>query len=356
MMSSKTPVILIVDDDKLIRQTLSDILEQKGYRPLMAESGDELEKLLESEEIDTILLDINLPGENGIEITRHLKNDERFRHIPIVIQTGQNQRETRIEALKAGADDFLLKPVHIEELNARMKSLVKVKAYNDMLINNQQVLENMVTQRTIELENALKKVKKASLDTIQRLVRAAEYKDEDTATHILRMSAYSAAIAEELGLPDGKVDLILSSASMHDIGKMGIPDHILLKPGKLTPDEWKVMKEHTVIGARILSDSDNELIKTGNIIALTHHEKWNGSGYPRGLKGSEIPLEGRICAVADVFDALTTKRPYKEAYTYDQSIKIIKEGKGTHFDPEITDLFLDIQSRILSIMSQSENY
>ncbi len=207
----------------------------------------------------------------------------------------------------------------------------------------------MVVERTAELKQAIGEIKLASLDTIHRLVRAAEYKDEDTGAHIQRMSQYSAAIARKVGLEGSKMENILYAAPMHDVGKIGIPDYILLKPGKLDLCEWEVIKKHTVIGAEILRGSDAEFIQQAEAIALTHHEKWDGSGYPRGLRGLEIPLAGRIVAIADVFDALTSKRPYKEPFSIEKSFEIIKQGRGSHFDPDVVDAFFAIQDEILSI-------
>jgi putative two-component system response regulator len=187
------------------------------------------------------------------------------------------------------------------------------------------------------------------LDTVQRLSYAAEYKDEDTGTHIKRMSNYAAAIARKMGLPDKTVEIILYASPMHDIGKIGIPDRVLLKPAKLDPEEWEIMKTHTTIGASILHGSDAEFIKLAEVIALTHHEKWDGTGYPKGLKGHEIPMAGHITAIADVFDALVSKRPYKEAFPVEKAFQIIKDSRGTHFKPELVDVFFSVQQEILDI-------
>ena len=195
----------------------------------------------------------------------------------------------------------------------------------------------------------MKKLKEASLDTIHRLARAAEYKDKDTGAHIIRMSNYSATVARKMGLNDRTVEAILYAAPMHDVGKIGTPDQILLKPGKLDPDEWEIMKQHTSNGGRILEGSSAGFIKLAEVIALTHHEKWDGSGYPDGLKGSKIPLIGRVVAIGDVFDALTSKRPYKEAFPLDIAYGIIRESRGSHFDPDVVDAFFSIEDEILSI-------
>jgi putative two-component system response regulator len=195
----------------------------------------------------------------------------------------------------------------------------------------------------------MEKIKLASLDTVYRLSRAAEYRDEDTGAHIQRMSLYSAAIARRLGFDDETVESILYAAPMHDIGKIGIPDRILLKPGRLDPNEWEIMKQHTIIGARILEGSDAEFIKLAKVIALTHHERWDGTGYPKGLKGSETPMVGRLTGIADVFDALISKRPYKKALSVEKSFDIIRDRRGSHFDPEVVDVFFAVENEILSV-------
>jgi putative two-component system response regulator len=237
---------------------------------------------------------------------------------------------------------------------ARVKSLLTVKAYNDLKSNYQKELESEVTRRTGELKIAFEKIKAASLDTIYRLSMASEYKDEDTGAHIKRMSRYCAAVARRMGLDENTIETILYAAPMHDLGKIGIPDVILLKPARLDRVEWEIMKLHTVIGAKILKGSDAEFIRLGETIALSHHEKWDGSGYPNGLKGTDIPLAGRITAIADVFDALMTKRPYKEPFPWEKSLAIIRAGKGSHFDPDVIDAFFAIQDEILVIKEQCD--
>jgi putative two-component system response regulator len=254
----------------------------------------------------------------------------------------------RIKALEIGADDFLVKPVEATELKARVKSLLKIKAYNDHMLNYQKELEGNVAHRTSQLREALAKLKGASLETIHRLSRAAEYKDEGTGAHLQRMSHYSVSIATTMGLDTAFVEGIRYAAPMHDTGKIGIPDRILLKQGKLNRIEWQIMKDHTVIGAQIMAGSNTSFIQQAEVIALSHHERWDGRGYPQGLKGKQIPLAGRITAVADVFDALTSKRPYKEAFPLEKSMEIIEKDKGKHFDPEVVDAFFAATDEILA--------
>ncbi|HLA26686.1 MAG TPA: HD domain-containing phosphohydrolase [Syntrophales bacterium] len=257
--------------------------------------------------------------------------------------------ESRIRALEAGANDFLSKPVGKTDLRARVSSSLQVKAYNDHMRGYHKKLEAEVAKKTEELRHAYEKIKTSSLEIIYCLSRASEYKDEDTGAHVKRMSNYSAAIARQLGLHKDIVETILYASAMHDAGKIGIPDNIIMKQGKLDSDEWEIIKQHTTIGGEILSGSDSEFIKLAKIIALTHHEKWDGSGYPNNLLGTAIPLEGRITAIADAFDALTSKRPYKEPFTIEESFRIIREGRAIHFDSEVVDAFFSAEREILSI-------
>jgi putative two-component system response regulator len=216
-------------------------------------------------------------------------------------------------------------------------------------------LEQRVRERTVELRQALEDVEAAHLDTITRLVLAAEYKDEDTATHIRRMSHYAALLARRAALPESEVAAMLLTSSMHDVGKIGIPDAILLKPGKFDRDEFDIMKQHTILGAKMLNGSPSKLLRAGEVIALSHHEKWDGSGYPHGLAGEEIPLWGRICAVADVFDALTSARPYKQPFSIEKARSVLLEGRGRHFDPKLVDLFLEDFDEVLAIHGQFQD-
>ena len=275
-----------------------------------------------------------------------------IRQLPIILVTALQETEDRVKGIEAGCDDFISKPVDKMELLARVQSLLKVKAYNDLMSNYQKELESEVTRRTEDLKQAFKQIKAASLDTIYRLSMASEYKDQNTGAHIKRMSRYCVAVARRMGLDETTIETLLYAAPMHDLGKIGIPDVILMKPAKLDPAEWEIMKQHTVIGAKILEGSDAEYIQLGEIIARSHHEKWDGSGYPSGLKGSNIPISGRIAAIADVFDALTSKRPYKEAFSDEKALAIIREGRGSHFDPDVVDAFFAVQDEILAIKKQ----
>lgn len=345
----KAPTILVVDDEDLNLRLIEALLNPQGYNVVLARDGEDALHKVKETPPDVILLDIMMPRMNGFEVARKLREDEATRVVPIVMVTALQDVEDRVRALEVGADDFLTKPVDRMELRARVSSLLKVKAYNDHMRNYQQELEREVKKRTEELRHAYEMITTASLETIHRLSKAAEFKDEDTGAHIQRMSNYSATIARKIGLHETTVERILYAAPMHDVGKIGIPDHILLKPGKLTADEWNVMRQHTTIGSAILEGSEEGFIKLAEVIALTHHEKWDGTGYPRGLKGNDIPLVGRIVAIADVFDALMSKRPYKEPFTLEKSLDIIKEGRGGHFDPAVVDAFLESLDDILVI-------
>jgi putative two-component system response regulator len=240
------------------------------------------------------------------------------------------------------------------ELRARVRSLLKVKAYNDHMANYQRELEREVAARTEELRRAHAKLRDASLETIFRLARAAEYKDEDTGAHIISMSRISAFLAGQLGLNSTVVERILYASPMHDIGKIGIPDRILTKKGPLDNDEWGVMRMHPVYGGQILEGSDIGFLSLGEVIALTHHEKWDGSGYPHGLAGTQIPLAGRIVAVADVFDALRSRRPYKPPLSIEQTVDIIRAGRGSHFDPQVVDVLLGNLDGVLKLWESAQ--
>lgn len=343
------PRVLAVDDEDRNLRLMEAMLLPLGYEVFLARSGEEALDIMRHAPPDVVLLDIMMPGVNGFEVARRMKADEKTHIIPIIMVTALKDVDDRVKALDAGADDFLTKPVEKMELKARVASSVKIKLYNDHLRSYQKELEGKIERRTMELELAYKRVREASLDTIHRLSKAAEYKDEHTGDHIQRMSRYSMAIAQEMGLGQKVLNSILYAAPMHDIGKIGIPDRILLKPRRLEPAEWEIMKKHTIIGAQILQGSDVGFIRLAEVIAMTHHERWDGNGYPRGLSGEQIPLVGRICAVADVFDALASRRPYKEPVSVEDSFAIIAEGKGIRFDPKVVDAFFAAKNEILSI-------
>jgi putative two-component system response regulator len=340
--------ILVVDDDPAVQRMLRRILGRSGYHVLMANGGQEAFDKIAANLPDLIMLDLSMPMLDGFEVATHLKNSPQTRDIPVILISGLDSSQNHVRALDAGANDFLSKTAEPEEILARVRSHLKVKQLNDQLSKHRASLEETVSRRTAQLKDA-------SLEIIWRLTAASEYRDNETGAHIKRMSQYSAAIAQKMGLSNKTVEAILYAAPMHDIGKIGIPDKILLKPGKLDAQEWEIMKMHTIIGANILEGSKIGFVRMGAMIAMTHHEKWDGSGYPKGLKGRQIPLAGRIVPLADVFDALTSKRPYKEAFSIEKSYQIIEQDRGRHFDPDVVDAFFSIQDQILNIKDKYQD-
>jgi len=337
--------ILVVDDEAATRLSLERLLVGLGHEPVLAANGTEALALL-GQDIELVLTDVMMPDMSGYELTNAIRARPDFAEIPIILVTALSARSDRIKGVEAGANDFIVKPVDVTELHLRVDSLLKVKQAHEALRLYQLHLEEMVRLRSVDLQRTIGELKDqqrqnqvALLDTAKRLGIAAEFKDKETSDHIQRMSEYCELIARRMGLPGGEVEIVLRASPLHDVGKLGTPDAILLKPGPLTPAEWVIMKEHTVIGGRILEGAMSDVIQAGEIIALAHHEKWDGSGYPEGLAGEDIPLYGRICAIADVFDALTNKRPYKEAFSNETAVNIMTEGRGQHFDPKLLDLF-----------------
>lgn len=303
-----------------------------------------------NEKPDLLLLDIIIPKLNGFEVLKIIKGKEDTRFIPVVVITSLDDRESKIKAIKLGADDFITKPFDVTELNIRIKNLLKIREYYYYSKSYSGILEAEVRTQTQELKKAYQKLKEANLDTIYRLSSAAEYRDDSTGKHIRRISDYSTLIAENIGLSSEDVELIHITSAMHDIGKIGLSDAILLKPAKLTSKEYEAMKKHTTIGGEILADSKSEMLKSAQVIALSHHEKFDGRGYPFQLKGKSIPLFARIVAVADVYDALVTPRVYKPSFSKEVAFSILWESKETHFDPEIVDVFLKNVDKVVKIM------
>ena len=347
--------ILVVDDEESNRELLKALLESFGHEVVIAENGNEALAKLTSD-IDLVLLDVMMPGMDGFEVAQRIRVETQAQELPIIMVTALTERADRLRAVEAGANDFIAKPINRTELQVRTASLLKMKEIQDTVKRYQEELEQKVEERTAELHRTLeevvearRKIYEAHLATIGRLVLAAEYRDQDTATHIQRISHYSERLAQALNLPSNEVETIRIASPMHDVGKLNIPDAILFKSGKLNENDWEVMKGHTTTGAHILSDSSSELLQAGTIIALSHHEKWDGSGYPHGMSGEEIPLWGRICAVGDVFDALTSKRPYKPAYPEQTALAMMKQVRGTHFDPDLFDLFNENFGRMVEI-------
>jgi putative two-component system response regulator len=355
---NKPKRILIVDDEELNRDLLQAMIESLGYEAETASDGVEALAKVRID-IDLVLMDVMMPDMDGFETTRRIRKDYNENQLPIVMVTALKEKEDHLHAVKAGANDFISKPVDKIELEVRTASLLKMKEAQDAIIHNQAELETKVEKRTEQLRHALndsveaqRETKKANIETIHRLVVAAEYKDEDTANHIMRMSSYCEILAKSLHITPGDVELVHLASPLHDVGKIGTPDNILFKPGKHTAEEFEIMKQHTVFGGRILNNSTSKLLQAGEVIALSHHEKWDGSGYPKGLAGEDIHLWGRICAVADVFDALSSKRPYKEAFSKEKTLEIMKESRGKHFEPKLIDLFLENLDKVLVVQKE----
>ncbi len=338
--------ILIVDDEPANIALLEDILEEQGYAYFRStsDSRDAL-KMYEEMRPDLVLLDLNMPHLDGFQVMEQLKELEQDSYAPILVLTAQSDRMTRIKSLEAGARDFIGKPFDLIEVKQRIANMLEIRLFHNQTRDQNRLLELKVKERTYELEETRR-------EAILRLGRAAEYRDNETGMHVIRMSRLSALLAKEIGLSEKECQLILQASPMHDVGKIGIPDNILLKPGKLDDQEWKTMKMHPEIGAKILSGSRSELMQMAESISLSHQERWDGSGYPYGLKGEEIPLAGRIVAVADVFDALTSKRYYKDAFSVEESMKIIEDSSGKDFEPRLVEAFKNALPQMIKIVKE----
>lgn len=355
---AQSNTILIVDDDAGIRALLKEVVESLGHRTELACDGFEAIAKLKLG-IDLVLLDLTMPGMDGYEIARRIRHDPAAEHIPIIIVTALTSREDRLRALEAGANDFIAKPADLVEVRARITSLLNLKHAHDSLKLHKKELEAAVAKQTetlrqavADMANAQRGAYHAYLETLHRLALAAEYKDETTGAHIQRVGSYSGLLAQRMHLPPGEVELVRLASPLHDVGKIGIPETILLKPGALTPEERKAMEQHPLIGERLLHGSSAEVLRAAEIVALSHHERWDGNGYPHRLQGQHIPLYGRICTIADVFDALTTERSYKKAFSNDKSFELLAAGSGVQFDPSLVELFLDHREEVLHIQAQ----
>jgi putative two-component system response regulator len=338
--------VVIVDDTPLNLVLMEKLIARlPGCMPVSF--SDPLTGLLwcVENEPDLIIVDYMMPDIDGLEFIRRVRDRHERDDVPILMVTANHERKIRYEALSLGANDFLNKPIDAYEFGPRVRNMLKLREAH---LHTRQRADNLAS----EVSKATAEIHARERETITRLARAAEFRDPETGAHILRMAHYSALIATRLGLGAQDVENILQAAPMHDVGKLGIPDHILLKPNRLTMEEFSIMKRHPLIGHDILKDSDSNVVQLGAIIALYHHEKFDGSGYPNGLAGEAIPLEARIVAVADVFDALTSERPYKRSWPLEDAIELLREGRRIHFDPACVDVFLHSLDDALSIRNR----
>lgn len=338
-MADEREVILVVDDTAENIDILVSILEDR-YIVKATRSGEQALKFLQKDpKPDMVLLDIMMPGMDGYEVCRHMKKDPRTADIPVIFITALSEYEDEEKGLDLGAVDYITKPINPAITKMRIKTHLS-------LHNQNRELEKKVEERTTELNET-------RLSIIRQLGRAAEFKDNETGLHVIRMSHYTRLIAESMvGGPNEWTDLIFQASPMHDVGKIGIPDHIMLKPGRLDDEEFSMMRQHPRFGAEIIGQHKSKLLVLAREIALTHHEKFDGSGYPNGLAGEEIPISGRISAVADVFDALMSKRPYKDPWPIDRTLAYMKENTNKHFDPLVVEHFFKVLPEILKISQQ----
>lgn len=325
MSTVNLPLILAVDDEASNLQLLRQIL-QDHYRLRFAKDGPRALELVREECPDLILLDVMMPGMSGYEVCAALKADPRTASVPVIFVTALTDTDDELEGFEAGAVDYITKPVSPPIVRARVRTHLSLVRMEEL--------------------------RATRLEIVQRLGLAAEYKDNETGLHVIRMSHFARILARAVGMAEAEAEDLLHAAPMHDVGKIGIPDRILQKPGALDADEWEVMRRHAEIGAEIIGEHDGGMLALARSIALTHHEKWDGSGYPRGLKGEEIPLEGRIVALADVFDALTSARPYKRAWSEEQALGYLREQKGRHFDPALVERLIEQMPEIRAVQAR----
>ena len=338
--------ILIVNDQKLHYLYLEKVFKKAGYSNIKC-LADSMQVLKTIQEFvpDLIILDLIMPQLDGFQVLEQINDFRRTNYVPVLALSEEKTSDVRLKALQSGASDFLEQPYENLEILFRIQHLVEMKILHTVVENQNKELENKVTARTKELQDT-------QLDIIQRLAQAAEFRDSETGSHIIRLGKYCACMGKLAGLTEAECDLLRNAAPLHDVGKIGIPDSILLKPGSLTKQEFEIMKSHTDIGAQLLSGSFSPIMKMAQQIALTHHEKFDGTGYPRQLRGDDIPLIGQICSICDVFDALTTDRPYKQAWSIEKAVEEIKKMKGSHFSPTIVDKFLETLPEIIDCIDK----
>jgi two-component system response regulator RpfG len=336
--------VLVIDDQSTSRAILEQVVRgiDSNIETESFESPIEAVRWATARVADLVLVDYEMPDMDGIEFVRRLRMLPEYTHVPVVMVTVNDTRRIRYSALDVGVTDFLNKPIDARECLARCRNLITLRRQQLVLEDRRKLLEGLVLEATRD-------VREREKETLYRLARAGEFRDSETGNHIFRMARYSRLIASVIGLHSDEAENIELAAPLHDIGKIGIPDHILLKPGKLTAPEAEEMRKHPLIGYEIIKGSPSSYLRMGALIALGHHEKFDGSGYPHGLFGDHIPLAARIVAVADVFDALTSQRPYKKAWEADAAFEYIDRQRGSHFDPRLVGAFLEARKETLEI-------
>lgn len=338
--------ILVVDDEETTTRLFTEVLNKAGYVNVTAtNNSSNVFDLYKQTKPDLLILDINMPEIDGFEILDQLSSSNNGDYLPILIVSNENSSAVRHKALNAGGRDYLIKPFDNNDALVRIRNLIEVRLLHNEVVDQNIELERRVKLRTHELYET-------QVDVIQRLARAIEYRDSETGMHIIRMSQYSALLAATIGLDMKMCELILMASPLHDIGKIGIPDRILSKPGKLNDEEWEIMKTHTKIGAELLSGGNSKFLNLASEIALTHHERWDGTGYPNGLKGEEIPLVGRICGITDVLDALLCNRPYKKSWPLNDALEELQREAGSHFDPNLVESLMSIREELERIQNK----